>query len=324
MAAFLARRIAQGLVVVLLAVTIVFFLIHALPGDPFVASIEDPRASESVRATLRHNFGLDRPLGEQYFRYVWSVVHGDLGFSLSLHRPVSAALKSALPNTLLLMTVALAGGFLIGIAVAVAQVRRHRKPADRILGGISNFLFSVPDFLLAMLILAGAVAFIPHVAIGGTVDVTAYDSVGLVERMSDRIKHLFLPALTLSLLYFPIIARHQRAALLESMTSDYITTGRAKGVPESLLVSRHALRNSLLPVVTILGVAFPSLLTGAVFVEKVFAWPGMGRLIVDAIDSTDYQLVTGGVLLGSAFVVAGSIIADVLYRALDPRLRDEL
>jgi peptide/nickel transport system permease protein len=322
-AAFLARRIAQGLAVVVLVATIVFFLIHAAPGDPFSASMDNPGISESVRASWRHSYGLDRPLGEQYVRYVASVARGDLGFSFSLQRPVTDALASALPNTLLLMGIALIAAFAIGIAVAVAQVRRRGKSMDRILGGISIFLFSVPDFWLAMLMLVSLAYWVPLFPIGGSVDPVMHDMMGAGARGVDRVKHLILPALTLALLYFPVIARHQRAALLESITSDYMTTARAKGVSESALITRHALRNALLPVVTILGVAFPALLTGAVFVEKVFSWPGMGLLIVNSINSRDYPLLTAAVLLGSTFVIVGSILADVTYRLLDPRLRDE-
>jgi peptide/nickel transport system permease protein len=322
-AAFLARRIAQGLAVVVLVATIVFFLIHAAPGDPFSASMENPGISEAVRAAWRHTYGLDRPLGEQYVRYVTSVARGDLGFSFSLQRPVTDALASALPNTLLLMSIALVAAFAIGIAVAVAQVRRRGKSTDRVLGGISIFLFSVPDFWLAMLMLVSLSYWIPLFPIGGSVDPTTHDMMGAAARGVDRLKHLILPALTLALLYFPVIARHQRAALLESITSDYMTTARAKGVSENALITRHALRNALLPVVTILGVAFPALLTGAVFVEKVFSWPGMGLLIVNSINSRDYPLLTAAVLLGSTFVIVGSIFSDVAYRLLDPRLRDE-
>ncbi len=322
MAAFLARRIAQGLAVVVLVATIVFFLIHAAPGDPFSAALEDSRISESVRAAWRHSYGLDRPIGEQYFRYVTSVARGDLGFSSSLQRPVVDALKAALPNTILLMAVALICGFALGIGVAIAQVRRRGRKSDHILGAISIFLFSVPDFWLAMLMLMVFAYWSRVFPVGGTVDVM-HDTFSRGARLTDRAHHLVLPALTLALLYFPLIARHQRAALIEAMTSDYITTGRAKGVSEGELITRHALRNSLVPIVSILGVAFPALLTGAVFVEKVFSWPGMGLLIVNSIGSRDYPLLTAAVLLGSMFVLAGSILADVLYRSLDPRIRDE-
>jgi peptide/nickel transport system permease protein len=322
-AAFLARRIAQGLAVVVLVATIVFILIHAAPGDPFSASMENPAISDAVRATWRHTYGLDRPLGEQYVRYVANVARGDLGFSFSLQRPVTDALASALPNTLLLMGISLMAAFAIGIGVAVSQVRRRGKTIDRLLGGFSIFLFSVPDFWLAMLMLVALAYWVPIFPIGGSVNPITHDIMGAGARGIDRVYHLILPALTLALLYFPVIARHQRAALLESITSDYITTARAKGVSEKALITRHALRNALLPVVTILGVAFPALLTGAVFVEKVFSWPGMGLLIVNSINSRDYPLLTASVLLGSTFVVIGSILSDVAYRWLDPRLRDE-
>lgn len=306
-----------------LVATIVFFLIHAAPGDPFSASLENPGISESVRAAWRHSYGLDRPLTEQYVRYVASIARGDLGFSFSLQRPVTDALASAIPNTLLLMGISLIAAFAIGITVAVAQVRRRGKPTDRVLGGISIFLFSVPDFWLAMLMLVSLAYWFPLFPIGGSVDPVMHDMMGAGARGIDRVRHLILPALTLALLYFPVIARHQRAALLESVASDYITTARAKGVSENSLITRHALRNALLPVVTILGVAFPALLTGAVFVEKVFSWPGMGLMIVNSINSRDYPLLTAAVLLGSTFVIVGSILADVTYRWLDPRLRDE-
>ncbi len=306
-----------------LVATIVFFLIHAAPGDPFSASLDNPGISESVRAAWRHSYGFDRPILEQYVRYVASVARGDLGFSFSLQRPVTDALASALPNTLLLMGISLIAAFAIGIAVAVTQVRRRGKPTDRVLGGISIFLFSVPDFWLAMLMLVSLAYWVPLFPIGGSVDPVMHDTMGAGARGIDRLRHLVLPALTLALLYFPVIARHQRAALLESVGSDYITTARAKGVSENSLITRHALQNALLPVVSILGVAFPALLTGAVFVEKVFSWPGMGLLIVNSINSRDYPLLTAAVLLGSTFVIIGSILADVAYRWLDPRLRDE-
>jgi peptide/nickel transport system permease protein len=323
-AAFLARRIAQGLAVVVLVATIVFFLIHAAPGDPFSTALDNPSINESIRAAWRHAYGLDRPIAEQYVRYVVSVFRGDLGYSFSLQRPVADALGSAIPNTLLLMGVSLAAAFAIGISVAIAQVRQRGKARDKALGGISIFLFSVPDFWLAMIVLVAFAYWIPLFPIGGSIDPITHDYLGSGARILDRLRHLVLPALTLSLLYFPVIARHQRAALLESITSDYITTARAKGLSEASIITRHALRNALLPVITILGVALPALLTGAVFIEKVFSWPGMGLLIVNSIGSRDYPLLTSSVILGSVFVIVGSIVADLCYRLVDPRLRDEL
>jgi len=323
-AVFLARRISQGLIVVVLVATIVFFLIHAAPGDPFSAQMDNPAISESVREAWRKSFGLDRPLAEQYLRYVANVFRGDLGFSLSKHRPVIHVLGDAMPNTLLLMFTGLAGGFGIGIAAALAQVRNRGRAVDKILGGLSLAFLSVPDFWLALLILVAFSSWLAGFPIGGAVDPLNYESLGAGGKLLDRLEHLALPAVTLTLLYFPIIARHQKAALLDVIPSEYVTTARAKGVSERAVINRHALRNALLPIITLLGVAFPALLTGTVFVEKVFGWPGMGTVIVDSIGSRDYPLLTACVIFGSALVVTGSIIADILYRRFDPRLRDEL
>lgn len=323
MAAFLLRRILQGLVVVALSASIVFLLIHSAPGDPFAASLDNPAISESIRAEWRRAYGLDRPLAEQYVRYVANVFRGELGFSFSLQRPVAHVLKGALPDTMLLMSLGIAGGFALGIATALAQVGRRGTRTDRALGAASLTFFSVPDFWLAMLVLAAFAYWIPVFPIGGAIDPVMYDSLGPAARLIDRIEHLVLPSATLALLYFPVIARHQRAALLDALPSDYVTTARAKGVSESAVVTRHALRNALLPVITLVGVAFPALLTGAVFIEKVFSWPGMGLVIVNSIQSRDYPLLMAAVLAGSVFVVSGSIVADVLYRRFDPRMRDE-
>lgn len=323
MAAFLARRIAQGLIVVALVAIIVFFLIHAAPGEPFSDLMDDPKITEAVREQLRHMYGLDLPVAEQFGRYVTSVFRGDLGYSTSHHRPVSHVLLDALPNTLLLMMTALVGGFALGIGTALAQVRNLGRRIDKTLGGFSLLFFSVPDFWLALLILVGVASWL-HLPAGGVYNAVEYDYMSTIERIVDRLKHLILPALTLTLLYFPIIARHQKAALLDVLPSEFITTARAKGVAERVVINRHALRNALLPIITLIGVAFPALLTGAVFVEKVFTWPGMGLVIINSIRADDPQLLTSSIIFGSAFVVVGSIFADVLYRHFDPRLRDEL
>ncbi|MBA2708640.1 MAG: ABC transporter permease [Gemmatimonadaceae bacterium] len=324
MAAFLARRLAQGALVVALSATIVFVLIRLAPGDPFAASMANPNISESVRAEWRRSYGLDEPLPEQYVRYLGSLARGDLGFSHSLQRPVKAALADALPNTLLLMSIALAASFALGIAVALAQVKRIGRRGDHLLGGFSMLLFSVPDFWLALLILTAVAHWLPGFPIGGSVDPVVHDLLSPAGRMADRVKHVILPALTLTLLYFPLIARHQRAALLDALPSGYVMTARSKGVPEALVLRKHTLRNALLPVVALFGLAFPALLTGAVFVEKVFSWPGMGLIIVNAISTRDYPLVTATVLLGSGFVVVGGLATDLLHQRIDPRLRDEL
>lgn len=302
----------------------VFFLIHAAPGDPFSYAMDNPSINDAVRQSWKRAYGLDRPLGEQYVRYVTNVFRGDLGFSFSKQRPVFDVIRDAFPNTLLLMATGLIGGFAIGIAVALTQVRKPGRITDRILGALSLTFFSLPDFWLALIMLVAFTYWIPIFPVGGSFSPAEYDGLGPIEKLGDRLNHLILPAVTLTLLYFPIIARYQKAALLDVVPAEYISVARAKGVPERAVINRHAWRNALLPIITLLGIAFPALLTGAVFVEKVFGWPGMGLLIIGSIDSRDYPLLTSTVIFGSGFVVVGSIISDILYRWFDPRLRDEL
>ena len=317
-----ARRLLQGAVIVAVVATITFFLTHLAPGDPFASTLESPYLTEEHRARLRALYGLDRPVGEQYVRYLGAVARGDLGWSFSLRRPVADALADALPNTLLLMGVSLALSFALGIALGVVQGVRRGSRADRALGAAALFFYSMPDFwlaLMAVLLLAHRVPLFP---VAGMIDPVMHPYLGFWGRLRDVLAHLALPALTLTLLTAAGIARYQRAAVLEVVRQEFVRTARAKGVPERSVVVRHILRNALLPTITLLGLAFPALLGGAVLVERVFAWPGMGSLAVGAIATRDYPLVTASVIVASAMVVAGSLLADVLYAVVDPRLRE--
>jgi peptide/nickel transport system permease protein len=309
------------LVIVAIVATITFALIHLAPGDPFSAVMDNPNVNERVRATLRAQYGLDRPLPEQFVRYVGQLARGELGWSFSHDRPVREVLASALPNTLLLMAIALVGSFALGILIALIQVARRGSITDHALSGISLFFFSMPDFWLAILALLAFTYWLPLFPVGGAVDPVMHDYMGLGARIVDRLRHLALPALTLTVLASPGVARYQRAALLDVLPADYIRTARLKGLTEREILRRHALRNALLPIISLLGLSFPALLTGAFFIEKIFAWPGMGLAVVNAIGTRDYPLVVGGVILGSIMVTVGSLLADLLYAWADPRLR---
>jgi peptide/nickel transport system permease protein len=320
---YLLGRLAQVAVVVVLVATIAFFLIHLAPGDPFAAAIANPNVNEAVRAHWREAYGLDRPLPEQFVRYVASIARGDLGWSLSLQRPVVDVLRDTLPNTLLLMSIALLASFAAGIGLAVAQVMKPGSLTDRVIGGISLFLFSMPEFWLASMVLVLFAYKFPKFPIGGMMDPVVYASLGPTGRLADIAHHTVLPAITLTLLFSAVVARYQRAALLDVLPSDFVITARAKGVPERVIVRHHALRNALLPTISLFGLAFPALLTGAVFIEKVFSWPGMGLVIVRSIDTRDYPLLMAAVIIGSILVALGSLLADLLYLAADPRLRND-
>lgn len=317
---YLIGRVLQALVVVVLVTTISFFLIRLAPGDPF--SYEGAWSlSPAARAQLRSQYGYNRPLPEQYVRFVGNVLRGRLGYSHSLNRPVGVAIAEALPHTLLLMAVALALSFGAGIALGVLQAVRRGGALDRALSATLLFFYSVPDFWLALVVLLAFAYWIPIFPAGGIVDPVMHDYMPLGARIFDRLRHLVLPSITLTLLAAAGIARYQRAALLEVLPQDYVRTARAKGLAERSVVYRHALRNALLPVITLLGLFLPALVGGAFFVEKVFSWQGMGYLAASAIQTRDYDLVTGTVIVGGIMVTVGSLVADLLYAVADPRLR---
>ena len=318
---YIGGRLVQAVVIVAIVATITFALIHLAPGDPFSAVMDNPNVNERVRATLRAQYGLDRPLPEQFVRYIGQVARGDLGWSFSHDRPVAEVLATTLPNTLLLMAIALTGSFALGILIALVQVARRGSTTDHALSAVSLFFFSMPDFWLAILALLAFTYWLPLFPVGGTVDPVTHDYMGLGARIVDRLRHLALPAITLTVLASPGVARYQRAALLDVLPADYIRTARLKGLTEREILRRHALRNALLPIISLLGLSLPALLTGAFFIEKIFAWPGMGLAVVNAIATRDYPLVVGGVILGSIMVTAGSLLADLLYAWADPRLR---
>jgi peptide/nickel transport system permease protein len=190
------------------------------------------------------------------------------------------------------------------------------------LSGISLFFYSMPDFWLGILTLLAFTYWLPLFPVGGAVDPVMHEYMGLGGRIVDRLRHLALPALTLIVLASAGVARYQRAALLDVLPADYIRTARLKGLTEREILRRHALRNALLPIISLIGLSFPALLTGAFFIEKIFAWPGMGLAVVNAIGTRDYPLVVGGVIIGSIMVTLGSLLADLLYAWADPRLRD--
>ena len=317
---YLAERIAQLLIVVFLVTAISFFLIRLAPGDPF-SFVGDFTISDAVRDRLRAQFGYDKPLIEQFFLFLANVARGRLGYSHSMHRDVGNVIAAAVPRTLLLMGAALLTSFAIGIAVGALQAVRRGSWLDRAASGILLLFYSIPDFWLALMALLAFAYWLPIFPTGGMVDQVMHDYMSFGGRVRDVIAHLILPAFTLALLAAAGIARFQRAALLDVLPQDYVRTARAKGLAERDVVLKHALRNALLPVITLLGLSLPALVGGAFFVEKVFSWPGMGYIAANAIAARDYDLVTGTVIVGGIMVALGSLLADLLYAAADPRLR---
>lgn len=321
MATFLLKRLAQGLLIVWLTTTLTFFLIHAAPGEPFAGLLDDPRTTAEMREAHRARYGLDRPIAAQYARFLASVASGNLGESFTHRRPVAAILADAVPRTLLLMGTALVLGFAAGIALGTLQGRRAGGWFDRLTGGASILVASLPDFWLAMiavLLFASTWRLFP---VSGFMSPTLSPSAPFLTRSIDVLRHLTLPAGTLALLVAATVSRYQRAALIDVLPNAWLRSARAKGVSERAVIFRHALRNALLPTITLGGLAVPALLGGAVFVEVTFAWQGMGSLAVQAVGDRDYPLVLAIVLFSSALVVAGAVLADLAHAAADPRQR---
>lgn len=301
--------------------TLTFVLVHLAPGDPISTALDRPGVTEAVRQQWRESFGLDKPLGVQYVRWVANAARGQLGYSFSYRRPVRDVLADTLPRTMLLGGLALVLSFVLGVLAGVLQAERPGGARDRWLGRLLLLLYSVPDFWLALVALLVFAYRLPLFPAGGIVDPVMYDYLPAGARVVDRLRHLVLPVVTLTLLSAAAIARYQRTALLDVLPSDWMRTALAKGLSWRAAVRRHAVRNALLSTITLAGLWLPTLATGAVFIEKVFSWPGMGLATVNAIGARDYPLVTAGVLAISVLVVIGALLADLAVAFADPRVR---
>jgi len=317
--AWLVRRIAAAIAIVLAVVTLTFFLIHLAGGSP-CGPPEGQAVPPEVCDALRRQFGLDQPLIVQYWKYLRNLLQGELGMSFAQLRPVSAAFRDAMPKTLILTGAALFVDFAVGLALGVYQAARARRFADIALGNTGLFLNSMPTFWLGLVLMFVFGLWLHWLPIAGPIDPARCPRVDTPYCVVDLLRHLVLPALTLGLVGAAGTARYQRAATLEVIGQDYVRTARAKGLPERRVWLHHILRNALLPFITLVGLAFPFLLTGAVLVEWVFAWPGMGWLSVNAVRSRDYPVVTAAALVASAMVALGNLLADILYVVADPRI----
>jgi peptide/nickel transport system permease protein len=319
-AVWLVRRLAASIAIVFTVITLTFFIVHLARGSPCGPDQEQPLPPE-VCASLIRRFGLDQPLWVQYVKYLQALGRGDLGESLRLHRPVADALADALPRTFVLALAALLIDFSLGLALGVYQAVRERRFADIALGNVALFVNSMPTFWLGLVLLLVFAQWLHWFPPGGLSDPVLCPRLDSPFCLLNFLWHLALPALTLGLVGAAATARYQRAAMLEVIRQDYVRTARAKGLGERRVLLVHALRNALLPFITLFGLSFPFLLTGAVLIETVFSWPGMGRLAVNAILQRDYPVVTAAALVASAMVVFGNLLADVLYAGADPRIR---
>ena len=299
--------------------TFTFFIIRLAPGDPvtlYIPGDVDPMYAENLRNTL----GLNDPVYVQYVKWLKSMVTGDLGVSFSMHAEVTSILAETIPNTLLLTFFALIFNFIIGIALGVLTALRRGTLTDHFANITSLFIYSMPEFWLGLMLILGVSLHLDLLPASGMHSPMA-QFMSTWWYLVDLVEHMILPVFVLGVASAAATGRYMRGSLLEVINQDYIRTARAKGLSEFLVIGKHAFRNALIPIITLLGLSLPFLLGGAVIVESVFAWPGMGKLTVDAIFARDYPLIIACTLVSGVMVIVGNLVADVLYAIVDPRIR---
>ncbi|MDP3774337.1 MAG: ABC transporter permease [Gemmatimonadales bacterium] len=321
MLGFLARRLALAALTTLAVVTITFTVVHLAPGEPMLGDAERLRADPATIARQRAAFGLDRPLPVQYALYLGNLARGELGESFVRRRPAGHVLRDALPNTLLLGGAALALSFLIGLATGTLQAARRGTFVDGALSVASLAAYSTPSFWLGLVLLLVFGQWLRWLPVSGMTDPVVHEFLSPARRALDVLRHLVLPATTLGLVNAAWIARFQRSALVDALGSPFVRTARAKGIAESQVLLKHALRNALAPVITLAGLSVPALLTGSVLVESVFGWPGMGRVTFEAIFARDYNVITAAAIVAGILVALANLLADLAVAVTDPRER---
>lgn len=320
--AYLARR-TLTLIPLLLGITFVsFVVIQAAPGSPVELMVDmNPDASPELRQRLEQYWGLDQPIHVQYWRWLQRLAVGDFGTSFAAdQRPVLDKITEALPITLLLNALSLAFILLMSIPIGVYSATHRYSALDRVTTVLVFLGFAMPTFWLALLCMMLFGVELGWLPISGLQSLQ-HEELSSLGRFLDRARHLVLPVVISSVTSLAGLSRYMRSSMLEVVRQDYITTARSKGLSERVVIYRHALRNALLPVVTILGLSVPGLIGGAVIFETMFAIPGMGRLFYDSVMQRDYMVVMGVLVMGAVLTLVGNLLADIMYAIVDPRLR---
>lgn len=305
---YVIRKLLLAIPVVILATFIVFLMLYLTPGDPARALVS-PRATPEDLEEVREKYGLDEPLYVQYGSFLWRFVHGDLGSSVSAATtglPVSTMIAQRLPKTLELMAIGLAISYSMGIPLGIFSALRQNSPGDRGVMVFTLITYAMPSFWLGILLMMLFGVYLQWLPLSGTIGGFA---------------SMILPCVTLGLGNAALTTRMMRSSMLEVARMDYITQLRSRGLPESEVIYKHALKNALLPVITVIGLDIGWFVGGAVVVETVFAWPGIGMLIVDSITKEDFPVVQGCIMVLAFFVILGNLVADMLYAIADPRVR---
>ncbi|MGI8687281.1 MAG: ABC transporter permease [Thermomicrobiales bacterium] len=314
MSRYIVSRLIQAAVVLILVTVITFSLIHLAPGGPS-AVLTDAKLPPEQIARQRANLGLDKPVYVQFLKWANGLVHGDFGISYTDERTVLSEIGQRLPNTLILAGTAFLLALIVSIPVGIYTAQRARSIPDHIISGISFIGLSTPVFWFGIVLIIIFSVQLHWLPASGMRTINAPNS------LPDLLKHLMMPALVLAMPTTAQFSRFVRASVLETLNQDYVRTARAKGLAPSIVTYRHVLRNALMPVVTIIGLTLPVVVTGAALTETVFGWPGMGRLAVDAASTRDYPVIMGVTVLVAAVVILMNLLTDLAYMAIDPRVR---
>jgi len=333
MTGFLLRRLGVVLPTFVGITVLAFFLIRLAPGDPILVLAGERGVSPERYAELRELYGFDRPLWAQYLGYLGQVLHGDLGTSVVTRTPVLTEFMRLFPATVELAGVAIVLAVLLGIPAGVVAAIKRNSVYDYTLMGASLVGYSMPIFWWALLLILVFSVNLGWTPVAGRLDL-AYDIppatgfmlvdtllVGRADAFRDALRHLVLPAIALATIPMAVITRMTRSSMLEVLGEDYVRTARAKGLPPWRVIVHHALRNALIPVVTVIGLQVSVLLTGAILTETIFSWPGIGKWLLESVLRRDYPAVQGGVLLVATVVIAVNTLVDVLYASINPRIR---
>ncbi len=312
---YIIRRILQAIPLLIIISIITYTIINLAPGDPIYMFVNPDTADVMDIEALRHDLGLDKPLPVRYLIWLGNILKGDLGTSFQQSRPVADLIKELLPNTIILAVCSTLLSFLIAIPAGIISAVKRNTVVDYFFSTLSFIGVSLPSFwfgLMLLLLFSLKLGWLPSGGMRANFD---YFELG------DRIRHLILPMVVLGFGAMASKMRYMRGSMLEVIRQDYIRTARSKGLSERIVIFKHALRNSLLPIITMLGLIIPGLVSGAAIIESVFSWPGIGRMSIMATFSRDYPVMMGGIMMGSVLTVAGSLIADILYALADPRIK---
>jgi peptide/nickel transport system permease protein len=313
MTGYILRRLGEAIIVTLGVTLITFIMLHLLPGS-LARDILGPRASPQAIAQFNHDNGLDRPLWYQYWLFLDKLLHGNLGYSFQFNRSVDSLLASELPRDLVLGGAALILSVLIAIPVGIAQAVRRNRMVDHVGTGVSFLLYSMPQYAIALLLIQLlAISF--HVFPAEAPQSTS--ALGMLAHPAG----LVLPVASLTLVTYAQFSRYMRSSAIDTLAQDYMRTARAKGLPERLVLSRHLLRNSMIAVVTLIGLSIPYIITGTLIIEQVFNYPGAGLEYFNAALRNDYEVMLGITVLVGVITVVGNLLADISYAILDPRIR---